>query len=244
MKFAYGNSRMDKRWKNKDIPWETFKDAVRTTKRTTETVSEFRKMSKAQQDAIKDIGGFVGGELREGKRRNGYVVCRSLLTLDMDYAQPGIWDQIDALHDWACCLYSTHKHTPEAPRLRLLIPLKREVTEDEYPALGRMVAKEIGIEGASGMRKSELIAAIKERRADSNGTSAPKNGTAEAVSAPAETASAPAESASAPAEAQADQAAEAQPRRRERRGASREQGGPTDHRRDHQPLLSPAHERK
>ena len=146
MKFAYGNSRMDKRWKNKDIPWETLKESVRTTKRTTETVSEFRKMSKAQQDAIKDIGGFVGGALREGKRRNGYVVCRSLLTLDMDYAQPGIWDQIDALHDWACCLYSTHKHTPEAPRLRLLIPLKREVTEDEYPALGRMVAKEIGID--------------------------------------------------------------------------------------------------
>ena len=102
MKFAYGNSRMDKRWKNKDIPWETLKESVRTTKRTTETVSEFRKMSKAQQDAIKDIGGFVGGALREGKRRNGYVVCRSLLTLDMDYAQPGIWDQIDALHDWAC----------------------------------------------------------------------------------------------------------------------------------------------
>ena len=144
MKIAYGNSRMDKRWKNKDIPWETLKDTMRTTKRTTETVAEFRKMSKARQDAIKDIGGFVGGELREGKRRNGYVICRSLLTLDMDYAQPGIWDQIDALHDWACCLYSTHKHTPEAPRLRLLIPLKREVTEDEYPALGRMVAREIG----------------------------------------------------------------------------------------------------
>jgi len=146
MKIAYGNSRMDKRWKNKDIPWDALKNTVRTTKRTTETVAEFRKMSKAQQDAIKDIGGFVGGELREGKRRNGYVACRSLLTLDMDYAQLGIWDQIEALHDWACCLYSTHKHTPEAPRLRLLIPLKREVTEDEYPALGRMVAKEIGID--------------------------------------------------------------------------------------------------
>ena len=146
MKIAYGNSRMDKRWKNKDIPWDALKDNVRTTRRTTETVVEFRKMSKAQQDAIKDIGGFVGGELREGKRRNGYVVCRSLLTLDMDYALPGIWDQIEALHDWACCLYSTHKHTPEAPRLRLLLPLKREVAEDEYPALGRMVAKEIGID--------------------------------------------------------------------------------------------------
>lgn len=146
MKIAVGNSRMDKRWKNKDISWEEFKNTVRTTKRTTETVSEFRKMSKAQQDSVKDVGGFVGGALREGKRRNGYVLCRSLLTLDMDYATPDIWEQIEVLYDWSCCVYSTHKSTPEAPRLRLVVPLAREVSEDEYPALGRMVAKEIGID--------------------------------------------------------------------------------------------------
>ena len=146
MKIAIGNSRMDKKWKNKDITWESFKDSVRTTKRTTETVTEFRKMTKARQDSIKDIGGFVGGALKEGKRRNGYVLYRSMLTLDMDYAKPDIWAQIDSLYDWACCLYSTHKHTPEEPRLRLVIPLAREVSEDEYPALGRMVAKEIGID--------------------------------------------------------------------------------------------------
>ncbi|GAB6174481.1 VapE family protein [Paradesulfitobacterium aromaticivorans] len=146
MKIAIGNSRMDKKRKNKDIAWLAFKDTARTTKRTTETVSEYRKMTKARQDSIKDIGGFVGGALREGKRRNGNVLCRSMLTLDMDYATPDTWAQIDSLYDWACCLYSTHKHTPEAPRLRLVIPLAREVSEDEYPALGRMVAKEIGID--------------------------------------------------------------------------------------------------
>lgn len=69
MKIAVGNSRMDKKWKNKDIPWPAFKDMVRATRHTTETVSEFRKMTKARQDSIKDIGGFVGGALREGKRR-------------------------------------------------------------------------------------------------------------------------------------------------------------------------------
>ena len=130
MKIAVGNSRMDKKWKNRDMTWEDFIARVRTTIRTTETVSEFRKMSRSQQDSIKDVGGFVGGPLREGKRRNGYVLSRPLLTLDMDYAKPGIWDQIEALHDFKCCIYSTHKHIPEAPRLRLLIPLRREVDED------------------------------------------------------------------------------------------------------------------
>jgi len=103
MKIAVGNSRMDKKWKNKDITWEDFISLVKSTIRTTETVSEFRKMSRAQQDSIKDVGGFVGGALREGKRRNGYVLSRSLLTLDMDYAKPEVWEQIEALHDFKCC---------------------------------------------------------------------------------------------------------------------------------------------
>jgi predicted P-loop ATPase len=145
MKIAVGNSRMDKKWKNRDISWEDFCTRVSATIRTTETSEEYRKLKKGQQDGIKDVGGFVGGHLREGRRRNGNVLCRSMLTLDMDYATTDIWDEIIMLYGFKCCVYSTHKHMPEAPRLRLVIPLSREVSEDEYPALGRMVAKEIGI---------------------------------------------------------------------------------------------------
>ena len=146
MKIAVGNSRMDKKWKNKDISWEDLCARCSSTICTTETVEEYRKLKKGQQDAIKDVGGFVGGHLREGRRKNGMVACRSLLTLDMDYGTPDIWDKIVMLHDFQCCVYSTHKHTPEHPRLRLLLPLTREVSEDEYPAVARMVAKEIGID--------------------------------------------------------------------------------------------------
>ena len=146
MKIAVGNSRMDKKWKNKDISWDELCTRCATTIRTTETVEEYRKMKKGQQDAVKDVGGFVGGHLREGRRKNGMVACRSLLTLDMDYGTPDIWDELILLHDFKCCVYSTHKHTPEHPRLRLLLPLTREVSEDEYPAVARMVAKEIGID--------------------------------------------------------------------------------------------------
>ena len=146
MKIAVGNSRMDKRWKNRDISWEDLCARVGSTIRTTETVEEYRKLKKGAQDNIKDVGGFVGGQLREGRRKNGMVLCRSMLTLDMDYGKPGVWDEIDLLHDFRCCVYSTHKHTPEHPRLRMIIPLARDITEEEYPAVARMVAKEIGID--------------------------------------------------------------------------------------------------
>ena len=146
MKIAVGNSRMDKKWKNQDISWADLCARCGSTIRTTETVEEYRKLKKGQQDGIKDVGGFVGGHLREGRRKNGMVLCRSLLTLDMDYGTPDIWDEITLFHDFKCCAYSTHKHTPEHPRLRLLIPLKREISEEEYPAVARMVAKEIGID--------------------------------------------------------------------------------------------------
>ena len=146
MKIAVGNSRMDKKWKNRDISWEDLCQRVGSTIRTTETVEEYHKLKKGAQDNIKDVGGFVGGQLREGRRKNGMVLCRSMLTLDMDYGKPGVWDEIDLLHDFRCCVYSTHKHTPEHPRLRMIIPLARDISEEEYPAVTRMVAKEIGID--------------------------------------------------------------------------------------------------
>jgi len=81
----------------------------------------------------------------------------------------------------------------------------------------RALANEVGVKGASGMRKSELIAAIRERRAEGNSDT---NGHAP------ETASADAPAAESPenaAEAPAEQPVRA---RRERRGASRQAGTP------------------
>lgn len=146
MRIAVGNSRMDKKWKNKDMSWDDFKQKCSQTIRTTETVAEYRKMSKPAQDNTKDVGGFVGGALKQGKRKNGFVDGRSMLTLDLDHAVPEVWDAVTMLFDFKCLMYSTHKHTPEAPRVRLIIPLSREVSAEEYAPVSRMVAKDIGME--------------------------------------------------------------------------------------------------
>jgi transcription termination factor Rho len=76
----------------------------------------------------------------------------------------------------------------------------------------RALANEVGVKGASAMRKSELIAAIRERRGETSGAAAAATADAGTVEAPAEQAS--------------DESAPPPRARRERRGASRQAGAP------------------
>lgn len=141
-----GNSRMEKRWNGAELELEDFMQRISHTIRTSETVEQYRKLSKAKQDDIKDVGGFVLGKLKGGRRKKDCVVFRSGLTLDMDYAVEDIPEQMEMFFDFRCFIYSTHKHTKEKPRLRLIIPLSRTVSPDEYAAVARKVAEEIGME--------------------------------------------------------------------------------------------------
>ena len=108
-----GRSRFETSWKNKTMSWAALLNKLSRSMETTETHAEYMKMSKEQQDKIKDIGGFVGGHLRDGRRKTGYVTARQLLTLDLDFPPAEFWDNIiDNLEiDNALAVYSTHKHT-------------------------------------------------------------------------------------------------------------------------------------
>ena len=143
---SVGKSRYETNWKNKKILWSSLVAKLKNPVVTPETYAEYMKLGKAEQDRIKDVGGFVGGTLTGGRRKTDSVATRQILTLDADYAPADFFDTLELLADYACCVYSTHKHSPENPRYRLLIPLDREVTPDEYEAIARKVAEEIGID--------------------------------------------------------------------------------------------------
>lgn len=149
---SFGHSRYETNWKNRSIRWSALLARLRTSQATGETHAEFMKLPKKQQDAIKDIGGFVGGHLKAGRRKGENVKCRQILTLDADYANKDFLEQLDAmitigeLPDAAMAVYSTHKHCAAAPRLRLVVPMDREVTPDEYEAIARKIADIIGID--------------------------------------------------------------------------------------------------
>ena len=66
-----GNSRMEKRWNGAEMELDEFIERISHTIRTAETVEQYVKMTKAKQDAIKDVGGFVMGKLKGGRRKKG-----------------------------------------------------------------------------------------------------------------------------------------------------------------------------
>lgn len=148
LKIASGSSRFEKKWKNKTEKWSSVLDRIMDTTRTRETLGEYKKMPKKQQDEIKDVGGFVGGVVENGRRVIGAVNERHLLTLDADHAPKGFDPGLEIeLHlGCAAAWYSTHKHTTDTPRLRIIVPLSRPVSAEEYQALGRKVAEALGID--------------------------------------------------------------------------------------------------
>lgn len=143
---ATGRSRKETSWKNKELTWSDFLEKIQNTHRTPETYSDYIKAKKERQDEIKDIGGFVGGRLTGGRRKSGNVFERQLITLDIDYCKTDFWEDFTMLYGNAGALYSTHKHNPEMPRLRLIIPLDRPVFADEYIAIARKIAGNLNIE--------------------------------------------------------------------------------------------------
>jgi len=143
-----GKSRFETAWKNKTILWSSLLSKLSKSVETPETHAEYMKMSKEQQDRIKDIGGFVGGHLEGGRRKTGSVLARQILTLDLDFPPADFWDVLmnNLEINSALAVYSTHKHSKGTPRYRLIMPLDREVTPDEYEAIARKIAEKVGID--------------------------------------------------------------------------------------------------
>lgn len=143
---AIGKHRRETNWKNREWSWQQLLEKLSQTHRTAETYTEYLAGKKARQDEIKDIGGFVGGYLTSGRRLAGSVVHRQLVTLDLDFAEATFWDDFTLLYGNAAAIYTTHKHSPSAPRYRLILPLDRPVMADEYMAIARRIAGNLGID--------------------------------------------------------------------------------------------------
>lgn len=141
-----GNSRQSAVWPASHITFDDLYERLRTPLRTSETVAQYQKMSKGERDEAKDKGGFMAGVLRGTRRRKTEVLSRSMITLDGDKLTPSFLEEYGFLYQYSSIVYTTHSHTPDAPRARIIIPLSRDVSVEETNAISRLSAAEWGIE--------------------------------------------------------------------------------------------------
>ena len=76
-------------WKPAATTWAALVERLRVPQKGTESHAAYLRMSKSQQDALKDVGGFLGGTLRRGRRKINEVTGRDLITLDLDAIPAG-----------------------------------------------------------------------------------------------------------------------------------------------------------
>lgn len=147
IKIAVADSRRSKTWTNEVWDWEAFVSRCFKTKRTGETLAEYLAMPRDRQGDIKDVGGFVGGHHTDGNtgRTKSNIALRSCLTLDIDRAEPTTWETFCGAYGGAAVCYSTHKHTGAMPRLRIVVPLDRDVTPEECQAISRKFCERTGL---------------------------------------------------------------------------------------------------
>ena len=149
LRISTAGSRKATHWPKVEILWSEFCDRFKTPVRGTETIGEYLAMPKSRQAELKDVGGFVGGTFTGDRRKAASVEGRDLVTLDLDNIPTGqtgdILRRVGGL-GCAALVYSTRKHTSYAPRLRVILPLDRTATADEYEPAARKLASLLGME--------------------------------------------------------------------------------------------------
>lgn len=142
---SVGSSRKSTSWRTAEFLLSDFYKKLSQPIRTEETLSVFLNMSRSKQDELKDVGGFVGGPL-DGNRKTVNLRGRDLITLDMDSVPTGKTEEIETkLNALGCgyAFYTTRKHTPSAPRIRVVVPTNRTMTVDEFEPVSRRLAQMI-----------------------------------------------------------------------------------------------------
>lgn len=95
------------------------------------------------EDEVKD------GETIQKYRKDDNIINRSVISLDYDEITDfkGLHNAINKqLGDYSWVFHTTHSHTTNKPRIRLMVPLNEPVSAEDYRKFSRALANHIGYE--------------------------------------------------------------------------------------------------
>ena len=131
MIISLGKSELSKAIIKKDVAWQQI----------------VKKYSVHKVTAVKGGEYVIGGEFSGGVRDEASMISRTLLVIDID-SYDGHIDEL--VFDLSMCpfafvAYSTWRHTPETPRVRVIAELSRPVTPDEYRVLAKAACESLAV---------------------------------------------------------------------------------------------------
>lgn len=110
-----------------------------------EILDYFRKAARREFVAKEHLEAMICGTLTEGKRTTESLICRSIITYDIDYCKHNLDMLLDyvkeCLKDNTYICYTTASSTFEKPRVRILVFVNKTMTAQEYRVVSLNVAK-------------------------------------------------------------------------------------------------------
>lgn len=147
MDISIAKNRFDTILENVSVNLKELKDLLLKSKETFETHAEYMKFDKKKKDEIKDVGGFIGGKTDGMGKSYENIINRSLGVLDLDENVPkDIVEKVKSKYNFKFFIYSTHKSTIDAPRIRIVVPFIEAILPSQYEAIMRYLASLIGID--------------------------------------------------------------------------------------------------
>lgn len=135
------------KWKGSRLTWNEFISKLNIPVITGETVKEFDRLDRPAKASLKDVGGFMAGELSGSRRLKNAVLSRSMITLDVDYGDDLFPKEFESIFpNTAAVIYGTRSDRPASRRFRLVVPLKDDLNPTAYEAAARKMAERLGID--------------------------------------------------------------------------------------------------
>lgn len=136
------------KWSTVRYTWEDFLERLKRDIRGTETMREFDRLDRTARANLKDVGGYMAGELSGARRLKSAVLSRSMITLDVDYADSLFPVEFDTRFPGvAAVIYNTRSDREKSRRFRVVIPFAEEVQDvAQYEAAARKMAELLGID--------------------------------------------------------------------------------------------------
>lgn len=145
VRFSQGTGRNFGKATNVTKSWKTFAKDFEKPIKTNERLQDYLKLPDADQAHLKSVAGWVYRTQVDGPIRNrGSGMPSDIATFDFDYATPEYFQLILSgaiMGNWEWFLHTSRRHTPEKPRFRLFVLLKKPVPNDMYVPVSRVMAE-------------------------------------------------------------------------------------------------------